>query len=156
MSTGHLALFALATESGDADLYAWKPRFAFRPHHFSNDRSEGLHVEGLGFTAEEHGLYLVEVEAASQDSLYRLLVGGDIPGATSPAEVQAALGLPPEEGSSRVLPQGVQLPLSKKERPAHPLTLGTPYGLPDVDELDEVPQPSMEYKRYLPLAFKEG
>ncbi len=104
----------------------------------------------------EYGVHLVEVEAAGQDSFYRLLVGGDVPGAASPAEVGAALGLPPEEGGSRMLLPGVQLPLSKKERPAHPLTLSTPYGLPDAEDLDDVPQPEWEFKGYLPLAFKEG
>jgi hypothetical protein len=155
MWAGHLAIFALATESGDADLYAWKPRFAFRPHYYTNETGEGLLVEGLGFRAEEYGVHVVEVEAAGTDSFYRLLVGGDVAGAAPLADVGAALGLPEEE-ARRALPQGIHLTLDEKERPQHPLTLGTPYGLPDVEDLADVPQPVPEFLRYLPLIYKEG
>ena len=100
-------------------------------------------------------MHLVEVEAAGQDTVYRLMVGGDIPGASSLAEVRAELGLPAQEGVRGALPQGVQLPLADKERPLHPLTLGTPYGLIDAESLPGVP-PSPAPRHYLPLVYRNG
>jgi hypothetical protein len=155
MSTGQLGVFALSTESGDADLYGWRPRFAFRPHWVSNASESDHGVEGFGFNAEEYGVYLIEVEAAGQDSIYRLLVGGDIRGSTSLASAAAALGLPDEAGLRQSPPGGSQAPLDRKGLPEHPLTLSTPLGLPDAEVLDDVPQPSPIPRRYLPLVYRE-
>ncbi len=62
------------------------------------------------------------------------------------------------EGVHDSLPQGTQLALAEKERPAHPLTLSTPYGLADADALPESPLVPPTYTFYLPLvtrAFEE-
>jgi len=147
-----LTIFNLVTLSGDADLYVWKPRFAFRPHYLSNADEIGFHVETIGFFVEEEGMHIVEVEGVTDGTTYRLSLTGDIPGATrnTPSALLRA--------GYEALPQGVHIPLQEKERPAHPLILSTPYGLEDAQVLPEAPkappEEPMGYAVYLPLVMR--
>ncbi|MBN1179984.1 MAG: DUF11 domain-containing protein, partial [Anaerolineae bacterium] len=129
---GDLAIFDLITLGGDADLYVWKPRFAFRPHFFSNDAQTGFHLDAVGFIAEEEQVYIVEVEAVSDGTLYRLETAGDTQRTDD-------------------LPRGTRLTLAEKERPEHPITLSTPYSLVDSAELPESP---IIYDIYLPVVLR--
>lgn len=143
---GDLAIFNLVTLSGDADLYVWKPRFAFRPHFFSNDAQEGFHLDVVGFLAEEERMHIVEVEAVSDNTFYRLETAGDL--ATSNVVADDTVQL------TEALRNETQLTLAEKDRPAHPLTLSTPYGLADATLLPESPTPQPHYTVYLPLVLK--
>jgi uncharacterized repeat protein (TIGR01451 family) len=163
-----LAIFNLVTLSGDADLYIWKPRFAFRPHYLSNAEENGFHIDTLGFFAEEEGVHIVEVEAVTDGTTYRLATAGDMPGAALLAETRTALTsdqratLAAQDEAMRGIyaaaPQGVQVPLQEKERPAHPLILSTPYGLEDAEVLPEAPEAPpeepVESMVYLPLVMR--
>jgi uncharacterized repeat protein (TIGR01451 family) len=160
-----LALLNLVTLSGDADLYVWKPRFAFRPHHLSNAEQSGFHLDTVGFFAEEEGVHVVEVEAASDGTVYRLVTAGDVVGAGLLAETKADLTLADvrmleaQDAAMRdayqALPRGVQMAQAEKERPAHPLSLSTPYGLEEAEVLLEVPGvPEEPQTAYLPLILR--
>ena len=163
-----LALFNLVTLSGDADLYIWKPRFAFRPHYLSNVSESGFHIETVGFFAEEEGVHVVEVEAVSDGTTYRLATAGDMPGAALLAETRATLTSDQRTtlrardvatvAAYDALPRGIHLPLQEKERPDHPLILSTPYGLEDAAVLPEAPKAPPEepegYIVYLPLVMR--
>jgi uncharacterized repeat protein (TIGR01451 family) len=135
---GDLAIFDLVTRSGDADLYVWKPRFAFRPHFFSNDAQTGFHLDAVGFLAEEERVHIVEVEAVSDGTIYRLVTAGDM------AAIQTV---------DDPLPRSTHLTLAEKDRPAHPLTLSTPYSLADAGTLPESPLLS-QHDIYMPLVFR--
>jgi len=160
-----LALLNLVTLSGDADLYVWKPRFAFRPHHLSNGEGSGFHLDTVGFFAGEEGVHVVEVEAASEGTVYRLATGGDVVGAGLLAETEAELTradvriLEAQDAAMRdayqALPRGVQMAQGEKERPAHPLSLSTPYGVEGAEVLPEVPEvPGEAQAVYLPLVLR--
>ena len=165
-----LALFNLVTLSGDADLYVWKPRFAFRPHYLSNAGETGFHIETVGFFAEEEGVHIVEVEAAADGTTYRLATAGDVSTVALLAETQAPLtsdqrmALQARDAAMAAaydaLPQSVQLPLQEKERPAHPLPLSTPYRLEEMEALPTAPTvpetPPTEHMVYLPLVLRES
>lgn len=163
-----LVIFNLVTLSGDADLYIWKPCFAFRPHYLSNASETGFHIETVGFFAEEEGVHVVEVEAVSDGTYYRLATVGDMPGAallagtraTLTSDQRATLAVQDEAMRSvyAAAPQGVQVPLQEKERPAHPLILSTPYGLEEAEVLPEAPEAPpeapVESMVYLPLVIR--
>ncbi|MBC7251034.1 MAG: DUF11 domain-containing protein [Anaerolineae bacterium] len=134
-----LTLFNLVVTAGDADLYVWKPRFAFRPHYYSNAAATGFHVETVGFFAPEEGMYIVEVQGVSDGAAYQLLPGGDV----------AA-----QETVERGERLGEQLALEEKTRPAHPLTLSTPYSLAERETLPNVPGLSEYTTIYLPLVMR--
>ena len=160
-----LAVFNLVTLRGDADLYAWRPRFAFRPHYLSNAEESGFHIDTVGFFAEEEGVHVVEVEAASEGTVYRLATGGDVVGGGLLAETEAELTradvriLEAQDAAMRdayqALPRGVQMAQGEKERPAHPLSLSTPYGVEGAEVLPEVPEvPGEAQAVYLPLVLR--
>jgi uncharacterized repeat protein (TIGR01451 family) len=162
-----LTIFNLVTLSGDADLYVWKPRFAFRPHYLSNASETGFHIDTVGFFAEEEGVHVVEVEAASDGTYYRLVTAGDMPSVGLLAETRAVLtadqraALQAQDAAMRTayetLPRSVHLPLQEKERPAHPLSLSTPYRLGDtgvLPDVPKVPEEPTEYAVYLPLVLR--
>jgi hypothetical protein len=162
-----LTIFNLVTLSGDADLYVWKPRFTFRPHYYSNASETGFHIDTVGFFAEEEGVHIVEVEGVADGTYYRLVTAGDMPSVGLLAETRAVLTsdqmaiLEAQDAAMRIayetLPRSVHLPLQEKERPAHPLSLSTPYRLDDtgvLPDVPEVPEELTEYTVYLPLVMR--
>ena len=138
MRADQLAVLALVSLSGDADLYVWKPRAGLKPHYYSNaaPTGGGLSLDTVGLYAGEEGLYVIEVQAAT-DATYRLVTAGDV----------AAL-----EAQDEALPASTHLLLADKERPAHPLTLTTPFSLGDIEQLPTAP---MVYRYYFPLIYKQ-
>jgi hypothetical protein len=167
-----LAIFNLVSLSGDADLYVWKPRAGFKPNYYSNATlaSTGLSIDTVGFFAPEEGMYVIEVEAAT-DAYYRLVTGGSmaVTGASlAETRVNPALASLTEDDLALLEAQdeamgdayqtlaalhSTHLTLADKERPAHPLTLSTPYSLPAAAQLPESPMVS-QYDVYLPLVVK--
>jgi uncharacterized repeat protein (TIGR01451 family) len=103
-----LEVLSLVSISGDADLYVWQPRAGFKPHFYSNGTSSGAPtMEGIAFYAPEEGMYVIEVEAAT-DATYRLINSGEGTG-----------------GSAQV--NGTHVTQIVKERPNHPQDLSTPF-----------------------------
>lgn len=150
MRAGDLGLFNLVTLSGDADLYIWKPRFAFRPHYFSNGVPGASFLDAVGFFAEEENVVIVEVEAATDGTSYRLVASGDL------VTAQAVTVDGEEAAAAREIPHSTWLTLAEKERPAHPLTLSSPFSLNNAAMLPAAPNqtPEIEFEFYLPLVFK--
>jgi uncharacterized repeat protein (TIGR01451 family) len=145
MRADQLAVFTLVSLSGDADLYVWKPRAGLKPHYYSNaaPSADGLSTDTVAFYVPEEGLYVIEVEAATETT-YRLVVAGDIAGAGLSAQAQA-----------EALSASTHLSLAEKDRPAHPLTLTTPFSLAGSEQLPAAPEVPKVYKYYFPLIFKQ-
>jgi hypothetical protein len=169
MHADQLAVLSLVSLSGDADLYVWKPRAGFKPHYYSNTdpSGSGLTVDSVAFFTLEEGMYVIEVQAVT-DAYYRLVTAGDLASAgqlaqtrVNPALVdlsdsdRAALKTQDEalRDARRMLPTSVHLLLAEKDRPAHPLTLTTPYGL-GIEELPATPPVPTLYRIYLPLIYR--
>jgi len=139
-----LAVLSAVSLIGDADLYVWKPRAGFMPHYYSNavPAAGGLGVDSVAFYAPEEGLYVIEVEAAT-DATYRLVTAGDFGGAGLLAQTQA-----------EALPASTHLSLADKERPAHPLTLTTPFSVGGIEQLPTAPKVPKVYRYYMPIIWK--
>jgi uncharacterized repeat protein (TIGR01451 family) len=168
-----LAILNLVSLSGDADLYVWKPRAGFMPHYYSNATPTGvdLPLDTVGFFAPEEGMYVIEVQALT-DAYYRLVTAGSMsmagsslaetrvnPAWASLTEDDVALLKAQDEmmrdaHSTLTSLQSTHLPLAEKDRPAHPLTLSTPYRRGDVEMLSSAPQVPTTYPMYLPLIIK--
>ncbi len=142
MRADQLAVLTLVSLSGDADLYVWKPRAGLKPHYYSNavPGAGGLGADSVAFYAPEEGLYVIEVEAAT-DANYRLVTAGDI----------ASMGLL-AQAQDEALPASTHLSLADKERPAHPLTLTTPFSAGGSEELPATP--AVPYRYYFPIVYK--
>lgn len=170
MRAGQLAVLSLVSLSGDADLYAWKPRAGFKPNYYSNAApvEPGLSLDVVAFLAAEEGMYVVEVHAV-EDAYYRLVTAGDISGAGLLAETQVNAALARLTDSDiaalkaqdeamldvrQTLPQSTHLPLADKDRPDHPINLGTPYGLSGIEQLPATPNVPNVYQFYLTLVRK--
>jgi uncharacterized repeat protein (TIGR01451 family) len=176
-----LAILNLVSLSGDADLYVWKPRAGFMPHYYSNAVPTGvdLSLDTVGFFAPEEGMYVIEVEAVT-DAYYRLVAAGGMstdgaslaetrvnPAWASLTEDDVALLKAQDEACKRrtmmrdahqtlAALQSTHLTQAEKDRPAHPLTLSTPYRRGDVEILSSAPPvpTTYAYLVYLPLIFK--
>lgn len=175
LDAGNLTLFNLVSLSGDADLYIWKPRAGFMPHYYSNagPAASGLSLDTVGFWALEDGMYVMEVQAAT-DAYYRLISAGALDTAGTLAETQVNTAWASlTEGDWALLKQqdtlmvdvtqnldswkSAHLTLAEKERPAHPLTLSTPYTLGGATEPSESPQLPPDYATiFLPLVLKSS
>jgi uncharacterized repeat protein (TIGR01451 family) len=144
LRTPQLAVLTLVSLIGDADLYVWKPRAGLKPHYYSNavPSGQGLSVDSVAFYAPEEGLYVIEVEAAT-DAIYRLVTAGDISGAGLQAQTEA-----------EALPASTHLALADKERPEHPLTLTTPFSLGNTEGLPTTPAVPKVYQYYLPVVYR--
>ena len=168
MRAEQLAILSLVSLSGDADLFVWKPRAGFMPHYYSNaiPPVQGLSLDTVGFFAPEEGMYVVEVQAAT-DAYYRLITAGGIAGTGALADTQAnpalaqlstadmaALKAQDEalREAHQALPASTHLALADKVRPAHPFSLSTPYSLSEIDQLPG--QPDSVFVLYLPLAYR--
>ncbi len=175
LDAGNLVLFNLVSLNGDADLYIWKPRAGFMPHFYSNTEpaATGLSLDTVGFWAPEDGMYVMEVQAAT-DAYYRLISAGTLSTASSLSETQvnAAWASLTEDDWALLQKQdelmadvtqnldswkSTHLTLAEKDRPAHPLTLSTPYTLGGATEPSESPQLPSEYATiFLPLVLKSS
>jgi uncharacterized repeat protein (TIGR01451 family) len=171
MRADQLAVLSLVSLSGDADLYVWKPRAGLKPHYYSNavPSGQGLSVDSVAFYTPEEGMYVIEVEAAT-DAYYRLVTAGDISSAAAGlAQTQvnpalatltdsewAALKAQDEalQGARQALPASTHLALADKERPAHPLTLTTPFSVGGIEGLPTAPAVPKVYLIYMPLIWK--
>jgi hypothetical protein len=104
-----LAVYNLLAQSGQADLYAWMPKFGQYPPYVGMGDA---FLKAMGFLVQAEGIHLVEV-AAAEDGTYRVLAASE--------PTQAAT-----EGVSSVA-----------ALPNHPLTMSTPLtggagGAPDL------------------------
>ena len=116
----------LTTQSGDPDLYVWKPWSAFRPDGYTDAATTPGEKEGFGYTRiAQTGRYIVEVGAA-EASEYAFSVEG-----TQAAQAGAAGAL------------------AAKPRPARPLTVSDPLSAGQVGE-----QVTRENPTYLPVIFR--
>jgi uncharacterized repeat protein (TIGR01451 family) len=123
LQLGTWAAAVLTTVSGDPDMYVWKPRNAFWPDTYRNDRVLPGQMEDLvhRFLAES-GRYLLEVQAVGA-SEYRL----DLIDAGH-------------------LPAGAAGALAVKPRPEHPLVISDPLSAGQVG-----PVVTLQQALYLPL-----
>ncbi len=124
----------LISVHGDADLYMWGPRSAFYPDGYSNGTAT---VERLAYTTPEAGMTIVEVYAESEAEFMLIATAGGVTAGFSKAalpylnlgdDAEAALAQLAQRGAAA----GLHAAADEKEMPAHPITLTTPFSLPDI------------------------
>lgn len=80
LKENELAIWNLVVFSGEADLYAWRPRFAQNPEYLSLGSlpGPGFTIVVSAFSVDETGDHILEVAALDGPLSYRLSPAGDV------------------------------------------------------------------------------
>ena len=91
-----LADWQLLVFGGDADTFAWRPRYSGYPNYFTAGSvvTGGLTIRELSFNIEEGGTHILEVQAYTNTTTYRL-----VPMGSAPASALTSIALTQRKGA---------------------------------------------------------